>query len=231
MGRMQSSRPASSEDIDSQRILSEARLATHPLNWYVWPLRRDRVQRAALGWAVIGLFGFVLFIPLVLATVPSNFQGGFGSAAATIILLGLVGAVAFGGLGMLISDLRRLARADEYLLVITPEHYLRAEPGRVTYVPMTAVAYVTLKGVRLAGAPQRDTISPLAQASVGRFGALGSMMGSGYRREMRRPPSLAFLDTRTQSQVVVATDDAFEDLPVLQEVLNLYAGGVGLPRR
>src|SRR5260221_6844868 len=108
MGRMQSSRPASSEDIDSQRILSEARLATHPLNWYVWPLRRDRVQRAALGWAVIGLFRFVLFIPLVLATVPSNFPRGFGSAAATLILPRRVGGLAVCRLCLLIRDLPRV---------------------------------------------------------------------------------------------------------------------------
>ena len=109
---MQSSQSTSSPDVDTQRILNEARSESHPHNWYVWPLRRDRVRQAALGWAAVGVFGFVLFVPLVLATVPSNFQSSFGAAIFTVLLLGLVGTVAIGGVAMLVSDLRRLARAS-----------------------------------------------------------------------------------------------------------------------
>jgi hypothetical protein len=215
--------------MDAQRVLEVARSGSAPRDWYVWPLRRDRVRRAALGWGAITAFGFILLVPLVLITVPSNFNGGAGLIFLTLLLLGLVGAVAFGGASLLVGDVRRLLRLDAYMLVITPEHYLKAEAGRMTFIPMTAVAYVTLKGVKVAGAPPQ---SSMAQAAVGRFGALGAI-GGGYRlggrREINRAPSLAFLDVRTDTEVVVATDDTYEELPVLAEVLNLYARGV--PRR
>lgn len=227
---MPSSESAPSAEMDAQQVLSLARSGTAPHDWYVWPLRRDRVQRAALGWAGITVFGFVLLVPLVLATVPVNFQHGAGLIVATLVLLGLVGALAFGGGGLLIADLRRLVRLDAHMLVITPEHYLKYEPGRTTHVPMTAVAYVTLKGVKIAGAPPSDRAS---QVVTSRFGALGGIMGGGFRagarREINRAPSLAFLDVRTDSEVIVATDDTYEDMPVLAEILNLYARGV--PRR
>jgi hypothetical protein len=212
--------------MDAQQVLMLARSGNAPHDWYVWPLRRDRVRRAALGWGAIMVFGFVLLIPLVLITVPANFGHGAGLILATLVLLALVGAVAFGGAALLSADLLRLIRPDAYLLVITPEHYLKIEPRRTTFVPMTAVAYVTLKGVKLPGTP-RD---PAAEAATARSGALAGFMGAGfrpgYRREINRAPSLAFLDLRTDTEVIVATDDTFEDLPVLSEVLNLYARGV-----
>jgi hypothetical protein len=212
--------------MDAQQVLALARSGSAPHDWYVWPLRRDRVQRAALGWAAITVFGFVLLLPLVLATVPANFGHGAGLIVATLVLLTLVGAVAFGGGALLIADLRRLARPDAYTLVITPEHYLKIERGRTTFVPMTAVAYVTLKGVKVAVAPSDRS----AEVAAARMGALSGVMGTGfrmgYRREINRAPSLAFLDMRTDTEVVVATDDTYEDLPVLEEVLNLYARGV-----
>jgi hypothetical protein len=212
--------------MDAQQVLAVARSGSAPHDWYVWPLRRDRVQRAALGWGAIGVFGFVLFVPLVLVTVPENFNRGFGLVVATLLLLALVGAVAFGGASLLVADLRRLTRLDAYILVITPDYYLKSEPGRTTFVPMTAVAYVTLKGVKTTGQPHDRA----AEAAVARAGALSGVMGAGfrpgYRREINRAPSLAFLDMRTDAEVIVATDDTYEELPVLAEVLNLYARGV-----
>jgi hypothetical protein len=227
---MPPSESAPSTETDAQAVLALARSGSAPHDWYVWPLRRDRVQRAALGWGGITLFGFFLFVPLVLATVPSNFEHGTGLIVATLVLLALVGGVAFGGASLLVADVGRLARLDAHTLVITPEYFLKAEPGRTTFVPMSAVAYVTLKGVKVAGTPQDRA----AEAATARAGPPGGMAGTGwrpigFRREPTRAPSLAFLDVRTNAEVIVATDDTYEELTVLTEVLNLYARGV--PRR
>ncbi|HET9980769.1 MAG TPA: hypothetical protein VFQ32_10010, partial [Ktedonobacterales bacterium] len=39
-------------------------------------------------------------------------------------------------------------------------------------------------------------------------------------REPKRAPTLAFLDTRTNTEVVVATDDSFDDIPTLEQVIS-----------
>jgi hypothetical protein len=219
---MSATGPASSDLMAAEQILATARSGARPQGWYVWPLRRDRVWRQALEGAGISAFGFVFLVPLVLVTVPGNFEHGTGEAIATLILLGLFAAVAFGALGLLISDLLRLARADQYLLVMTPTDYVKAVPGRVTHVPMDQVAYVTLRGVKLPSAPAAGGAAPAMPTGIGRMTSFG---GLRPYREIRRPPSLAFLDLRTNREVVVATDNSFEELIILHEILNAYAGG------
>lgn len=220
---------ASQDSLDAQQILDTARSATHPADWFVWPLRRDRARRAVLEAAGTALFGFIVLIPLFLATVPGNFQRGVGSAFVTSVLLLLVGAVAFGGLWLLVVDLLRLARADQYLLVMTPTDYVKAEPGRVTHVPMASVGYVTLKGVKGASPPS-PAPQPPAPTRVGPLGSLGNL--GTFRRQPGRAPTLAFLDLRTDREVVVGTDNSFDELGVLHEILSSYAGGTygGPPR-
>ncbi|HEV7126932.1 MAG TPA: hypothetical protein VGN32_05765 [Ktedonobacterales bacterium] len=216
---------------EAQRLLDIARSPAHPQEWFVWPLRRDVVKRAALGWALTAAFGFLVFVPAFQATVPSNFvRGGAGLMVFTIILLLILGIVAFGGLGLLLADLLRLARADQYLLVMTPSDYIKATPRRITRVPMASVAYVTLKGVKLPPAPGSVRPGPIVPTMVNRFGAGLGAPGTS-RREFRRPPSLAFQDKRTKRAVMVATDDSFDQLAVLEEILSLYAGAAAAASR
>jgi hypothetical protein len=65
---------------------------------------------------------------------------------------------------------------------------------------------------------------------VNRFGAGLGAPGTS-RREFRRPPSLAFQDKRTKRAVMVATDDSFDQLAVLEEILSLYAGAAAAASR
>jgi hypothetical protein len=231
---MSATEPASGDQMDAQRILAIARSETHPPGWRVWPLRRDRVRRQALEMGGAAALGFVLLVPLFLATVPSNFQHGIGLAVMTILLLGLFGTLAFGALSLLIGDLLRLARADAYLLVLTPTDYLKVEPGRTTHIPMTSVGYVTLKGVNVAAGPSdaaaRDNAA-LTFSSLTPIGALGRFAPFGRQRTPRRhrPPTLAFVDLRADRQVVVAMDDSFEDLLTLKEILREYAASAARP--
>jgi hypothetical protein len=213
---------SSIDDSAVQRILTTARSGTVPQGWFVWPLRRDRVLRAAVGWLLIALFGLVLLVPALVATVPDNFRSSAGLAVFTIVLLGVLGAIALGGLWLCVGDFLRYLRADDYLLVMTPDDFLKVTPWRVIHVPMTSVAFVTLKGVRARAAPTQGA-QPTATSGMN----WGSVVGGGisYRRTGRSAPSLAFVDLRTNRQVVVATDDTFDELPVLEEILDLYAKG------
>lgn len=209
---------------EPQRILDVARSGERPREWFVWPLRREIVKRAIAGWAVTGIIGLLLFVPVALVTVPSNFQHGSGLAVFTIVLLVILGLIGFGGLALCAADILRLARANQYLLVMTPDDYVKQTPQRTIHVPMTAVAYVTLKGVKPPPNPDTERAVSQTLLMMRRYGGVMGIPGTS-RREFRRPPSLAFLDQRTKREVIVATDDSFDQLAVLEEILNLYAGG------
>lgn len=209
---------------EAQRIVDMARSPQRPQEWFVWPLRRQVVARALAGWAATGIIGLLLFIPVLLVTVPSNFEHGSGLAVFTVVLLVVLALVAFGGVGLCIADALRLARAERYLLIMTPDDYVKLSPGRVTHVPMASVAYVTLKGVKPPPNPDTERAVSQTLLMMRRYGTVMGIPGT-YRREFSRPPSLAFLDQRTRREVIVATDDSFDQLPVLEEILNLYAGG------
>jgi hypothetical protein len=227
---MQSADALLAQSPEARQILDAATSQPAPAGWHVWPLRRDRVGRSVLGWAAASLFGFALFIPITLATVPGNFSAGVGLAIFTAFIEVMLGVVAFGSLSVLWTDLYRYLRADRYLLVMTPTDFLMVEPRRIVHVPMDAVAHVTLKGVDISGLPPdeqarlRGTPPPTPSRTRG---PAWSTWGFGLRvrREPKRAPSLAFLDTRTRREVVVSTDDSFDVLSTLERVLSAYARG------
>ena len=202
---------------DTEQIIATARSGRTPAGWFVWPLRRDQVRKMALGWAAASILGFILFVPVVLSTVPSNFEKSAALAVFTAVLLCVTGALAFGGLGLVIADLVRLVRADQYLLVMTPDDYVKVEPGRTTHVPMRCVSFVTLKGIRRPDEPER--VRPGPQVQLSRV-----VMGDPFRRP-RGQASLAFLDSCNNREIVVSQDNSFDELPVLEHVLLGYAKG------
>src|SRR6185437_4478749 len=189
--------------MDAQAILETARSGNVPDTWNVWPLRVERVRRSALGWGLCALAGFIILIPVVMSTIPYDFTHGTALAIFAIVILMLVGAVAFGSLGVAVYDLWRLIHAREYLLVITPEDYLRLGPrNKQTHVPIEDIAYVTMKGVKV-----NDPYAEARAASASNMSAMkriSHVAGSFYSpREPKRAPTLAFLDTRTNTEVVV----------------------------
>src|SRR5579859_5413531 len=159
---------------EARQILVTARSSERPRDWFVWPLRRDVVARGLAGWAATGVLGFLLFVPAMLVTVPSNFQHGAWTAVFTITLLVILGLVAFGGAGLFFADVLRLMQSDKYLLVITPDDYVQATPRRIVHVPMASVAYVTLKGVKPPPSPDAERAFAQAMLTMRRY---GSVMG------------------------------------------------------
>ncbi len=227
--------------VDLHTILSSARQDVVPAGWYVWPLRRGAVLIAALKWGLLAIIGLALFIPAMFAMVPADFDGNVIKGAISSVILVILGAVAFGGLGLALYELWRAIRAADYLLVMTPDDYVKFTPGKATHVPMSAIAYVTMRGVRLpepaAGASKSGGLSGagmdngLLYQGGGMFSGLlyrgGESIDYLMRRNYRRAPaSLAFLDLRNRHEVIVATDDAFDALPILEQVLQDYAHGI-----
>ncbi|HEX6800370.1 MAG TPA: hypothetical protein VF116_21845 [Ktedonobacterales bacterium] len=213
--------------MEAQMVLSTARSGVMPDHWHAWPLRKDFVLRSAIKWAIAGVLLLAIFALVVSSTVPYNFQhGGTGAAIFSIVLIALVGTAAFGSLGITIYDLWRMANARRYLLVMTPEDYVKEEPRKIIHVPMESVAYITLRGVKspemqayeeaAGGRESHDVFQSRDLDRVTR-----TIGGANQRRLRAQTPTLAFLDTRTDKEVIVATDASFDELPALEYVLKL----------
>lgn len=199
---------------DAQAVIDRARAGDAPENWAVWRLRRDFVLRGLLGWGFVAIVGFALLVPIIITTVPGNFEHGGGEFLLSGLLLFAFAAMAFGGLGIFSHDLWRLLHADDYLLVMTPNDYVKTEPrSKITHVPMDQIAHVTLRGVKVD------------EVQIERPGHLVQTMAKRFQREPKSAPSLAFIDRRTDKEVVVATDESFDKLAALEEILmiQIYA--------
>ena len=214
--------------MEPEMVLSTARSGSLPSGWNVWPMRRDRVKRSIWGWAVTTVVAFAMLIPVIIITVPHNFENGDFGFFASGLLLAILAAVAIGGLCITLYDIWRLRHAAEYLLIMTPDDLVKADPKKVIHVPMDKIGYITLRGVKQHQyRPQtsvslddmaREQSSALRSISAG--AALNRMVGNAnFRRRPPEAPSLAFVDLRDDSEVVIATDNTFDELVALHELL------------
>lgn len=196
--------------MDAQAVLTTVRSGNAPSSWFVWPLRRDYVLRSAIQWAVAAFFGFVLFIPACLATLPTLPQRHIAGIIFTGVLLVLLGSVAFGGTAVSIYDFYRLRHADEHWLVVTPDDFVKAEGAKIAHVPLEYVGDITMRGVKTPAEVRESTYRP----------ARANMFPISFRREPQSPPSLSFRDLRTDKSVVVSTDQSFDNLISLEQILS-----------
>jgi len=215
---------------DVQAIIATARSGHAPYSWNVWTLRRDRVLRGAASWAFITIVGLFLFV-LDLVVAHDNFNPGHGAwiIVLALTLLTIFGIMGFGGLFLVSADIRRLAQFGEYLLIMTPDDYIKVEPHRVTHVPMDQIDDITLKGVRRSFEGQQDSPGDTFRG-LDRLPFLRTM-GNFFWRRPKQAASLAFRDLRTNRVVVVGTDDSFDDLFALEQVLQIHVGTKRRSRR
>lgn len=210
--------------MEPEAVLYTARSGNLPSGWHVWPLRRDRVMRSLIGWAILTAIGFLLLVPTVILTVPGNFERSAFAFLATGLLLIILGAMAFGSLWIAVSDVQRLRHADQYLLVMTPDDYVMATPRKVTHVPMADIEYITLKGIKIPETDMGAGMEPFNWRDTRHIGGTAMFAGSMMRRKPKESPSLAFVDLRTDTEVIVGTDDSFDNLLALDGILRTYAG-------
>jgi hypothetical protein len=222
--------------MQAEEILTKARIGDElPEGWIVFPLLRNKVMLSMAGWLFgifIGIFLFVLVVPIV---IPSNYQSGFGAALFTTLLLGIFLFIGLGSLWVLITDIWRLKHADRYTMVLTPDDFVKQEGNKIIHVPCVNIRHVTARGT-----PPPDRTPPTGSAVeqvssagenaasflLGRrmVGALGSRTGGNSRRKGRRTPTtLAFVDTRTDREVIIANDNSFGDTFYIAALLKEYA--------
>jgi len=222
--------------MQAEEILAKARVKDElPQDWIVFPLLRDKVVLSIAGW-VFGVFvGLALLALVVPIVIPGNYQRGFGPALLTTVILGIFLFIGLGSLWALITDVLRLTHAERHIMVLTPDDFVKQEADKIIHVPCVNIRHVTARGT-----PPPDRTPPTesvieevsgvgentASLFLGRrlVGAMGSRSGKNTRRKSRRTPtSLAFIDTRTDREVIVTNDNTFGDPFHIAAVLKDYA--------
>jgi hypothetical protein len=221
--------------MEAEEILRQARASTEaPYGWIVLPLLRNKVVVGMVGWAfgiLVGLGMFALIAPIV---IPHNYEHGVVAALFTTLVLGVFLFISIGSAWSLIVDAGRLRNADQYLIVITPEDFVKQEKQKVTHVPLTCVQHITARGVpppERTAAPGENTVRdiPGVGENVTSFFLGRGLVPSGQRwlrRRRRAPTSLAFIDTRTDEEVIVVTDGSFGDPFMIAAQLKRYVASV-----
>ena len=218
--------------MNADDILAKAKVqGEQPANWVVFPLLRNKIIMAILGWTggvIMGGGLLVLVIPIVL---PGNYGRGLTAAIITTLILGIIAFIFVGSLVLLISDIRRLCEIEKHIIVITDEDFVKQEGTKVIQVPLSHVRYVTARGRAPSEnnppADTRDRDTSLVQVPSMRENLLGMLLGRGVtgsgktrRKRMRTPTSLAFIDARTEQEVTVMNDGVYGDPFFIAAVLK-----------
>jgi hypothetical protein len=204
-----------------------------PRDWIVLPLLRSKVVWGIVGWFFGILLGLGLFALLASIVIPYNYQRGVVAALFSTILLGIPLFIGLGSAWSLLVDVRRLRQADKHLIVITPEAFVKQEGDKIIHVPLMYVRHITARG---APPPDRTLENADADKEISGVGenVMGFFMGRGFtpsgarwrRKRMRTPTSLAFIDSRTDSEVIVTSDGSYGDPFLIAAYLKQYAATV-----
>lgn len=219
--------------MEAEEILAQAKADSEPpRGWVVLPLLRNKVVWSIVSW-IFGIFiGFGLLAFMAPIVIPYNYQHGVLAALFTTLLLGIALFIAIGSLWALIVDVRRLVQADKYVIVITYDDFVQQEGDKVIHVPLAHVCYVTARGKRPPDRtpPRKNGVRQVAGVSENTMGFLlgrglvpGSRLLSG---RMRTPTTLAFIDTRTDTEVIVVDDSSHGDPFMIAALLKQYAAAV-----
>ncbi len=217
--------------MDPTEILTRAKMGPDtPPGWIVLPLVRSKAIWAIIGWSAGVVIGALLFAGFAYDTVPYNYQQSVFGAIFSTVVLALLAFVTLGSAWALISDILRLRDADRHIIVITPEDFVKQEGEKIIHVPLYYVQYVTARGTpppdrSTANIKEETRIPTLGENIVGLFAGRG-FTSSGMRwrrRRMRTPTTLAFMDARTNEEVLVATDSAYGDPFLIAAHLKQYA--------
>ena len=219
--------------MEPSEILVQVRTSSEtPKGWIVLPLVRNNVLLSIAGWILGIVLGLGLFAAMAFSVIPHNYMYGILPAVITTLFLGLFLFVGLGSIWALIADVIRLIQADQHLIVITPDAFVKQEGEKVIHVPLMYVRHVTARG---APPPDRSTKSidnrptPNLGENVMSLFAGRAMTSSGMRwrrRRMRTPTSLAFVDSRTDHEVIVVNDKSHGDPFMIAALLKQYAASV-----
>jgi hypothetical protein len=211
--------------MESAQILAQVSTEEDvPHDWLVFTLLRQKVLLGIVGWIVGALMGGTLFAFMAPIMIPHNYQLGVAAAIFSTILLAVVLYVCLGSLWAIVVDIQRLRHADRHMIIITPTDFVKQEGRRVVHVPLEYVQYVTARGTppvdrSLEGARQDTRAGNMSEGMGGLFFGRRGMR----RKRSRTPNTLAFVDSRSDAEVIVTTDQAYGDPFYIAAHLKKYA--------
>jgi len=222
--------------LEAAEILEKARASGEPPHgWIILPLLRNKVRLNILGWIAGAIVGFGLFAIMFPIMIPHNYLYGFFPALLSTLLLGMVLFVGIGSVWQVIVDTRRLLQADKYIMVITPNDFVMQEGENIIHVPLMYMRHITARGFAPPDrtAPQGAVVSEMPH--VGDH-LTGFLFGRGFipsvskwrerRKAKRTPAMLAFVDSRTDSEVIIRDYNLYAEPYTIATLLREYTSSV-----
>jgi hypothetical protein len=207
--------------MEASEILEKARAGGElPNGWVVLPLLRNKVRLGILGWiagAIVGFGFFALMVPLM---IPHNYLFGFFPALISTVILGMMLFVGIGSVWQIIVDTRRLLEADNHIIVITPDEFVMQDGEDIRHVPLMYIRNITARGIVPPdrSAPKGAVVSNMPHVSENLSGFLfgRGLIPTVSRWRMRRrakhtPSTLAFIDSRTNTEVIIRDYNLYGD--------------------
>ena len=207
--------------MEATEILEKARAGGElPKGWIVLPLLRNKVRLGILGWIAGAIIGFGLFVVMVPLMIPHNYLFGFIPALISTVILGMVLFVGIGSVWQIIVDTRRLLGADKHIIVITPDEFVMQDGEDIRHVPLMYIRNITARGIV---PPDRTAPDGAVVSNMPHVGEnlSGFLFGRGFiptisrwrtrRRAKHTPSMLAFIDSRTNTEVIIRDYNLYGD--------------------
>ena len=222
--------------MEATEILEKARAGGElPNGWVVLPLLRNKVRLGILGWiagAIVGFGFFALMVPLM---IPHNYLYGLIPALISTVILGMMLFVGIGSVWQIIVDTRRLLEADKHFIVITPDEFVMQDGEEIRHVPLMYIRNITARGIVPPDrtAPQGAVVSNMPHVGENLSGFL---FGRGFiptisrwrarRRAKHTPSMLAFIDSRTNTEVIIRDYNLYGDPSKIAILMKEYTSSV-----
>jgi len=222
--------------MESSEILEKARAGGElPNGWVVLPLLRNKVRLGILGWIAGAIVGFGLFVLMVPYMIPHNYLYGPIPAFISTVILGTVLFIGIGSAWQIIVDTRRLVEADKHIIILTPDEFVMQDGDIVHHVPLMYVRHITARGIVPPDqtAPRGAVVSNMPHAGEN---LSGFFFGRGFiptisrwrarRRAKHTPSMLAFIDSRTNSEVIIKDYNLYGDPSTIATLMRKYTSSV-----
>ncbi|HYX49797.1 MAG TPA: hypothetical protein VE843_08640, partial [Ktedonobacteraceae bacterium] len=151
------------------------------------------------------------------------------------LILGMVLFIGIGSIWQIIVDTRRLLEADKHILVITPDEFVMQDGEEIIHVPLMYIRHVTARGIVPPDrtAPKGAVVSNMPHVGENLSGFL---FGRGFiptvsrwraRRRVKHTPSmLAFIDSRTNSEVIIRDYNLYGDPTKIASLMQDYTSSI-----
>jgi hypothetical protein len=151
------------------------------------------------------------------------------------LLLGMVLFVGIGSIWQILIDTRRLLEADKHIIILTPDEFVMQDGDEIRHIPLMYVRHITARGI---APPDRTPPKGAVVSNMPHVGEnlSGFLFGRGFiptvsrwrlrRRAKHTPSTLGFIDSRTDSEVIIRDYNLYGDPSTIATLIKEYAASV-----